>query len=162
MAKLVIRLYLTRIFSDKPWQQTCIWSNMFHLITPHKVTYPLHRCCTSLFYSTELVYNQENIVPHLYVTCSGGVSGVIKETHLVGMWITQVYMANNPDTVLKHDYKNKSIKMDNGSVNKFKFFICVLINIKTKSINKMIPIAHLFCLRHRLHFLYNLIYSFNM
>lgn len=127
-----------------------------------KVTYPLHRCCTSLFYSTELVYNQENIIPHLYVTCSGGVSGVIKETHLVGMWITQVYMANNPDTVLKHDYKNKSIKMDNGSVNKFKFFICVLINIKTKSINKMIPIAHLFCLRHRLHFLYNLIYSFNM
>lgn len=97
-----------------------------------KVTYPLHRCCTSLFYSTELVYNQENIVPHLYVTCSCGVSGVIKETHLVGMWITQVYMANNPDTVLKHDYKNKSIKMDNGSVNKFKFFICVLINIKTK------------------------------
>lgn len=161
MAKLVIRLYLTRIFSDKPWQQTCIWSNMFHLITPKShilyIVVALH-----FFNSTELVYNQENIVPHLYVTCSGGVSGVIKETHLVGMWITQVYMANNPDTVLKHDYKNKSIKMDNGSVNKFKFFICVLINIKTKSINKMIPIAHLFCLRHRLHFLYNLIYSFNM
>lgn len=161
MAKLVIRLYLTRIFSDKPWQQTCIWSNMFHLITPKShilyIVVALH-----FFNSTELVYNQENIVPHLYVTCSCGVSGVIKETHLVGMWITQVYMANNPDTVLKHDYKNKSIKMDNGSVNKFKFFICVLINIKTKSINKMIPIAHLFCLRHRLHFLNNLIYSFNM
>lgn len=121
-----------------------------------KVTYPLHRCCTSRFYSTELVYNQENIVPHLYVTCSGGVSGVIKETHLVGMWITQVYMANNPNTVLKHDYENKSINMDNGSVNKFKFFICVLINIKSKSINKMIPIAHLFLFTSSFAFLVQL------
>lgn len=45
-------------------------------------------------------------------------------------------MANNPNTVLKHDYKNKSIKMDNGSVNKFKFFICVLINDKQDDTNR--------------------------
>lgn len=71
-------------------------------------------------------------------------------------------MVNNFDIVLKYDYKNKLIKMDNGFVNKFKFFICVLINIKIKLINKMILIVYFFCLCYCLYFLNNLIYLFNM
>lgn len=66
------------------------------------------------------------------MTCSGGVSDVINEKHSGENVNLQIDMANNPNTVLKHDYKNSPIKLYKGFVNKFKFFICVLINIQNK------------------------------